>query len=216
MLANQEHVVLEQRRLHFLALARHRALHQRGHRADRPEHAAHDVVHARARAQWVARTAGHVGEAPHHLHHFIERGAVLIGAWQKPFVAHIDEARMVFGKRCVVETILVERSRLEVLGHHISGAHQLVRDFESLRIAKIDGNAFLVPVEHRKESGAGTEQMPRAIALDRFDLDDIRAQIGELARRRWPGPAHGKIDDAHALQRQSCIRRDRAFGDARV
>jgi hypothetical protein len=55
VLRHQEHVVLEQRRLHLLAFAGALALRQRGHRADGAEHAAHDVVHAGARAQRVAR-----------------------------------------------------------------------------------------------------------------------------------------------------------------
>ena len=46
--------------------------------ADRAEHAAHDVVDAGAGAQRVAGAAGHVGEAAHHLHDLVERGAVVV------------------------------------------------------------------------------------------------------------------------------------------
>jgi hypothetical protein len=56
---------------------------QRGHGADGAKHAAHDVVHAGARAQRVAGAAGHVGQAAHHLHHFVQRGAVVVGAGQE-------------------------------------------------------------------------------------------------------------------------------------
>ena len=57
-----------------------------GQHTDGPEHAAHDVVDAAAGAQRVAGTAGHVGQAAHHLHHLVERGAVLVGAGQEALV----------------------------------------------------------------------------------------------------------------------------------
>ena len=37
---------------------------------------------------------GHVGEAAHHLHHFVERGAVVVRAGQEALVADVDEARV--------------------------------------------------------------------------------------------------------------------------
>ena len=94
VLAHQEHVVLEQRRLHLHAPAGDAALDQRAERADRAEQAAHDVVDAGAGAQRIAGTAGHVGEAAHHLHDFVERGAVLVRAGQEALVAHVDDARI--------------------------------------------------------------------------------------------------------------------------
>jgi len=45
---DEEHAVLEERALHFLSAAGALALEESGHDADRPEHAAHDVVDRRA------------------------------------------------------------------------------------------------------------------------------------------------------------------------
>jgi hypothetical protein len=59
--------------------------------ADGAEHAAHDVVHAGARAQRIAGAARHVGQPAHHLHHLVERGAVLVRAGQEALVAHVDD-----------------------------------------------------------------------------------------------------------------------------
>jgi hypothetical protein len=62
--------------------------------ADGAEHAAHDVVDAGAGAQRVARAAGHVGQAAHHLHHLVQRRAVLVGPGQEALVADVDQPRV--------------------------------------------------------------------------------------------------------------------------
>ena len=64
---------------------------------DGAEHSAHDVVDAGARAQRIAGPAGHVGQAAHHLHHFVQRGAVVVGPGQEALVAGVDDARIGFG-----------------------------------------------------------------------------------------------------------------------
>jgi hypothetical protein len=61
-------------------------LAQRRQHADGAEHAAHDVVDAGAGAQRPALGAGHVGQAAHHLHHLVERGALFVGAGQEALV----------------------------------------------------------------------------------------------------------------------------------
>jgi hypothetical protein len=98
VLGHQQHVVLEQRALHRLAAAgaagRLVALVQRGQHADGAEHAAHDVVDAGAGAQRPALGPGHVGQAAHHLHHLVQRGAVFVGAGQEALVRHVDQPRV--------------------------------------------------------------------------------------------------------------------------
>ena len=93
MLRDQQHVVLEEPDLNVPPTAGLLALVQRSQRADRAEHPAHDVVDAAAGAQRSAFRAGHVGEAAHHLHDFIERSAILVGAGQKALVRDVNQAR---------------------------------------------------------------------------------------------------------------------------
>ncbi len=64
VLGDEEHIVLEQCALHFLAAARAFALGKRRHCADGAEHSAHDVVDARAGAQRSAVRSRHVGHPP--------------------------------------------------------------------------------------------------------------------------------------------------------
>ena len=83
--------------------------------ADRAEHAAHDVVDRTAGAQRPARQAGHVGEPAHHLHHLVERHAVLVGAGQEALAGAIDQARVERVHRFPTQAELVHRAGAEVL-----------------------------------------------------------------------------------------------------
>ena len=123
MLRHQKHIVLKQRGLHLLALAGLLALHQRGHGAHGAKYAAHDVIDARARAQRVAGPARHIGQATHHLHHFVQGGAVLVGAGQKAFVADIDQARMARRQSGVVQPQFFHGRGFEVLADDVRPRH---------------------------------------------------------------------------------------------
>jgi hypothetical protein len=179
VLADEEHVVLEQRALHLHAAAGDAALDQRAHRADGAEHAAHDVVDAAAGAQRVARAAGHVGQAAHHLHHLVERGAVLVGAGQEALVADVDQPLVVLRERGVVEPEPGQRAGLEVLCHDVGRQRQPARRGGTLGRLQVDADALLVAVEQREEAGAGTEQPARVVAVHRLDLDDLGAEVGQ-------------------------------------
>ncbi|MET3249264.1 hypothetical protein ABIE53_006074 [Burkholderia sp. OAS925] len=198
VLRDEKHVVLEQRTLHFLALPRAFALRERGHRTDRAEHAAHDVVHARAGAQRPPFGSGHIREAAHHLHDFVQCRAMVVRPRQKALVRNVDEARVQLRQRGVAEPELVHRSALEVLAEDVRAAQQLVHDFEPARIFNVDGNAFLVAVEGAEETRTRTAERARAVAGDRLDLDDLRTQVRE---HHAAGRAHhhvGHLDHAHA------------------
>ena len=92
VLGHQKNIVFEQRGLHLLTAPGLCPLHQCGHRTHGTEQAAHDVVDAGSCPQRVARSAGHIGQPAHHLHHFVQRGAVVVGAGEKAFVADVNQA----------------------------------------------------------------------------------------------------------------------------
>ena len=214
VLAHQKHVVLEQRALHLLPLARDAALDQRAQGADGAEHAAHDVVDAAAGTQRVTGAPGHVGQAAHHLHHFIECGAVLIGSRQKALVADIDQARIDLGQRSVVESVFAHGAGLEVLGHHVGAGSQLARHFGAGRVVQINRNAFLVAVEHREKTGTGAQQMARAVAVNRLDLDHLGAHVGQHHAASGAHDHVGEFDHAQAGQGQGLGRDRRVVHDA--
>ena len=201
VLAHQEHVVLEQRRLHFHAAAGDAALDQRAERGDRGEHAAHDVVDAGAGAQRIAGPSGHVREAAHHLHDLVERRAVVVGPGQESLVAHVDEPRVRLRQRRVVEAVLDHRARLEVLDDDVGARRDPPRDGRAVGMMQVGRDALLVAVEHREEAGAGAEQPPRALAVDRLDLDDLGAHVREDHAARRAHDHVRELDDAQAGER---------------
>jgi hypothetical protein len=177
------------------------ALRERGHRADRAEHAAHDVVHAGARAQRPPFRARHVREAAHHLHHFVERGAMLVRPRQEALVRHVHEARIQREERGIAEAEPVHRAALEVLAEDIRRRDEPQHDLQPARILHVDGKALLVAIEHPEEARAGTAQRARAVARDRFDLDDLRAEIRE---QHPAGRAHHHV--RHLDHARACVR----------
>ena len=152
MLGHQKHVVLEQCTLHLLALPGLRPLRQSRHGADGTEHAAHDVVHAGTGAQRVAGAAGHIGQAAHHLHHFVQRGAVVIGAGQKTFVADVNQARVQGFQTDVVQPQFGHGAGLKVLADDVCRGYQAERGLVAFRRQQIERQAFFVAVEHGEKA----------------------------------------------------------------
>ena len=198
VLGDQKHIVLEQCALHFLALARFLALRQGCHGTHGTEHAAHDVVDTGARAQRVAGASCHIGQAAHHLHHLVQGRAVLVGAGQKPFVAHVDEAWKLLLETFIVQTELGHGARLEVLGHYIGRGDQPQRRFLALGGLQIQRQAFLVAVEQREKARSRAQQLACGISVaavtHRLDLDDFCAQIGQ---HQAAARAHDHMGEFH-------------------
>jgi hypothetical protein len=147
----------------------------------------------------VAGAPGHVGQAAHHLHHLIQRGAVVVGAGQKAFVADVNQARVELFQGLVIEAQLLHGLGLEVLAHHVGGGDQPEHRFLALWRVQVQRQAFLVAVEQRKKAGARAEQAARVVALGRLDLDHLRAQV---AQHHAAGRAHdhvGEFDDAQTV-----------------
>ncbi len=133
--------------MHLLSQPGSFAHSKRCHGPHGAKHAAHDVVDARTRPQRVARSTGHVCKSPHHLHDFVECGALLVRTGQEPFQADVDEPRVERLQACVVEPQLGHRARLEVLADDIGGRDQAQDGFVTLRSLQINGQALFVPVE---------------------------------------------------------------------
>ena len=70
---------------------------------------------------------GHVREAAHHLHHLVERGALLVGPGEEALHRAIDQARVRLRERLVAQALRLERAGTEVLDEHVGGGDQLLR-----------------------------------------------------------------------------------------
>ena len=77
-------------------------------------------------------------------------------------------------------------------------AREPPRDRRAAGMMQVDRDALLVAVEHREEAGASAEQPPRALAVDRLDLDDLGAHVGEHHAAGRPHDHVRELDDAQA------------------
>src|SRR5690606_19643980 len=92
----------------------------------------------------------------------------------------------------------------EILDQHVgfpdqSAYHRLPR-----RHVSIDRKAALVAAVGGEEARGGPLEEPRAIALDRLDLDDVGTEVCE---NHSAGRTHhhlAELDDANAVQRPEC------------
>src|SRR5439155_22240038 len=96
VLGAKEHAVLEQGALHLLAPARTLALAKCRKNADRAKHPAHDVVDRGSCTQRSALGSGHVRQAPHHLHDFVQCQTFLVWSGEKSLVRSVDQSWKLF------------------------------------------------------------------------------------------------------------------------
>jgi hypothetical protein len=178
------------------------AARERCQRAYGAEHATHDVVDARTCPQRAAFGAGHVGQATHHLHHLVERGAVLIRPGQEALVRDVDQALVQARQRLGAEAQALHRAALEVLAEDIGTSHEPEHDLAAARVFHVDRQALLVSIEQAEEAGSRAQQPARVVACQRLDLDDLGAQVGQDHPAGRPHHHVGELDDPQAGQRQ--------------
>ena len=74
------------------------------------------------------RQTGHIGKPTHHLHDFVERQAVLIGARQVAFQRAIDDLRRETRDGLVVEPGALEQAGAKIFDQHVAVLDQASRD----------------------------------------------------------------------------------------
>ena len=197
MLADEIDGGFKERRLDKLALAGAVAFLDRGENADDAEHAARHVDHARSRAQRASRRSRHIGESAHHLRHFVQCGALFIGAGQEPLCRTIDQARIDRGERRIIEPELVERAGPEIFDQYVGVGGERFGGREAVSRFEVEADAFLVPVIHWEIAGSRPEQCPRLVAFDRFDADHLGT---ERCEDRARGRTHHHVREFDDLE----------------
>ncbi len=127
MLCHQQEAVFKKADTNIPALVRRLPLEQRRDDRERAEEPSHDVIGGGADAQRPPARAGHVGQASHHLHDLIERGAMLIRACQKSFVGGNDELGIARAQLLEVRAHLGQRIVPEILDENVCSREQLVQ-----------------------------------------------------------------------------------------
>ena len=114
----------------------------------------------------------------------------------------------------VVETEFLQASHLEVLDQHIRRARELHRPGAVRLIAKIQHERFLAPVAGMEVGrirlrAVGVRQKRRSpaaglVTRGRFDLDDLRAEIGQDLADPGAGQHARQLQHAKAAIRRVC------------
>ena len=200
---------LQEGGLHPLPFARALALQQRDEDADRRIEPGAEIRDRDADAHRPpAGLAGNRHEPAHALGDLIEARplgvrAVLTEAGK----ARVDEAGVERAECLVVDAEPVLHVGPVVLHHHVGLGGEALEDGDALRLLEVESEAPLVAVQIL-EVGAvagldGIVRRPRRPG--RFDLDDVGAPVGELARRGRPRPVAGEVE--HRKARKSAVRR---------
>ena len=205
VLGDQQQAVLEQAHAQLAPAAGLPPLHQRGEHAEGREEPAHDVVGRGSDPQRPPRRAGHVGEAGHHLHHFVQRGAVLIGPGQEPLAAGEDQPRMPGAQGRRIHPGLDQRAVAEVFDEHIRRGQQ-GRQRGAPRLGlHVERHGFLAAVEQREHGAAHAGQVAGLVARGRLHLDHFGAQIGQEHAGRGPHDHVAHLHHANAGQRPESL-----------
>src|SRR5690606_38835750 len=125
-----------------------------------------------------------------------------VGPRQEALQRAVDEPRVELAQRRVAEAELVHRAGAKVLCERIGACDQLEHELAPALRLEIDGDALLVAVVGGEEACARGGQLSRMIAVERLDLDDFGAEIGEHQPARGPHDDVHELDDAITLQRK--------------
>ena len=98
------------------------------------------------------------------------------------------------------------RPRPEVLDHDVARLGEFERDLASSGLAEVDADRLLPAVQRFEERGEPVRLLPHppAEVPDRglFDLDHLRAHIGQHDGRERPLLVAGEVEDADAGKRR--------------
>ena len=120
-----------------------------------------------------------------------------------PRCGDIDEVRVHGLQRLGAETQPVHDAGGEVFDQDVGLRGKGARDLDSLRLLQVKDDALLRLAKHRMQFRCA----PRVAGAGCFDLDDLRAHGGKVARRRRTRDHPAEIEHTYAGQRHRAIRR---------
>ena len=194
----------QQVRVDRLPFAGLRAVLERGEDPDRRVEARHDVEDRHAAPVGRAvRITGQAHEAGQPLHQQVVARLRVLRAESGD--RGVDDRGIRPAHRGVVEAVLGEPARLEVLHQDVRAAGQLLRDGQIVRVREVEDDVVLVAVDrqvvrrvvpaHRRLPAAGV------ITAGALHLDDGGAQVREHHRRVRAREHAGEVCDHDAGQR---------------
>jgi len=170
----------------------------------------------RSGARLALRHAGDAHEAALALEHRVIAGL----SRQRPVLAisgdgAVDDAGIDGLQAFIVEAIALEIADLVILHHHVAGLDEFADQFLPLRAGDVEGDRSLVAVDGHVE-GIFPRRLPLRIAQigfaenagivahhGAFDLDHVRAHVGQDLRPERPRQNAGQVKHADLFKGQS-------------
>src|SRR5258706_2506575 len=180
----------------------------------------------RTAAGLAVALTGDAHEAAHALEDEVVAGAVRARAGlAEPGDRAIDDARIYFPQVFVSESVFREPADFVVLEQHVAFPRERARNPLALGFGDVEGHRFLAAV-HRKEVRRlarllavlvleeGRAPAARVVARPgTLDLENFRAEVGEVLRRPGPGENAREIENADVRERTWHGRSDRGPAD---
>jgi hypothetical protein len=111
---------------------------------------------------------------------------------------HEHDARVDLAQLLEAEASPVETARPHPFDHCVGAPDELAEGVLSRFRAEIEHHAAFAPADveeqQRHAFDDGPRHPPPVVALRRLDLDDLRAEVGEMGRQ-GAGPEHRDLDD---------------------
>ena len=190
------------------------AAHQRRQHADAEHYRAHLVGDALRYARGILRPRRGCGH-----HKPAARLSAAVERWQmrvrplRPVAGSgaVHQHRVDFAQRIVAHAQPLCHALAVVLHEHIGACRELMDYLSAFGRLEVDRHAALVAVARLEVGVASLAQVhiqrgrpPQAapgIAVQRFDLDDVRAHIAHHRGAHWTELPHRHIQNPYALQR---------------
>jgi hypothetical protein len=149
--------------------------------------------------------ARHAHDAAHALRDDVEAAFLPVGAGlAEAGNRRIDDARVDFLDRLVVDAELFGDARPEILDDDVGRGGELHEYFLALRLLHVERDALLVAIEHRKAIALVVDlglEAARAVAFGKsFDLGHVGAHVREHQRAVRSGHDGGEIEHLHAFK----------------
>jgi hypothetical protein len=115
----------------------------------------------------------------------------------------VDEIGLDLAHARLVDTEPLDDAGAEVLHQHVRAPHQQLEELAAARVLQVQHDRALAAIarrEHRRHPAARRPHVaPHVAEPGRFDLDHLRALIGEDHGGEWAGDVRGQVDDPEAL-----------------
>ena len=103
------------------------------------------------------------------------------------------------GETFVVHPPTAHHAGGKIVDHDVAFGGEAAGEFDAARVLHVERDRKFAAIQVALEAELAVAELGRILALD---LDDLRAVVGEDARRDRAGDYPGEVEDADAVQRQ--------------